>query len=396
MRAQAIVVCTFLFISTISAGEATYQILHGFNGTGDAGYVHAPVIFDQHGNLYGVAAYSDTNGGTVFKLSPSQGRWNFNVVHEFDRFDPDAANPLGGLVMDEAGNIYGTGSFTHDADTNCGSVFELPASAPFTTLTILHDFGGPEGCDPEATLTYSNGVLWGTTKGGGSAGQGTVFSVDKSGSDYRFVSFTEKKGNQPSGAFNLWGYGTTSFGGEKGQGNIYRLDPVKGLVNQHSFTVEGKAGYAPMGDLLTLDVGGVRTMYGTTSAGGVGGGGTIYRLREIRPNSNRWAMRVLHSFTSGSEEGWAPMAGLVADAAGNLYGTTFQNPADCGTVFKLSPRGKHGHKWTYTLLNTFDLTFDDSCQPTSSLVLDQAGNLYGTTTGGPVWPPRGTVYEITP
>ena len=395
MRAKAILVCTFLLISVIAVGAATYQTIHSFSGYRDAGSPFAGVIFDQYGNLYGVAAWGEWNEGTIFQLTPSQSAWNFRVLHEFDLHDTEAAAPIGGLVMDEAGNLYGTGSYVHGPSDACSSVFKLSAAG---TFTILHFFPytGEEGCDPETTLTYSSGWLWGTTKGGGSNGQGTVFSMDTDGDSFKFNSFSGIKGREPLSAFSAWGYGTTYSGGWKGKGNIYRLDPAKGLINKHGFTVDGKAGYAPMGDLLTLYVDGVRIIYGTTSAGGAGGGGAVYRLTEVEPNSDRWRTTVLHHFTSGSEEGWTPMAGLTADAAGNLYGTTYSGGQDgrgCGTVFKLSP-GKN-NKWTHTVLYSFDPYQSEGCHPTGGLVFGKAGNLYGTTQQGGD-NSRGTVYEIIP
>ncbi|HEX7423995.1 MAG TPA: choice-of-anchor tandem repeat GloVer-containing protein [Terriglobales bacterium] len=395
MRAKAIMVCTFLLISAIGVGAATYQTLHSFtNFWPDDGNPFPGVIFDQYGNLYGVAAWGETNEGTIFQLTPSQGGWTFKNLHEFALDDTEGAGPIGGLVMDEAGNLYGTASYDH-GEWMCGTVFKLSPSGSYWTFTVLHYFAGADGCDPESTLSYSNGVIWGATKGGGSTGQGTVFSMDTSGGSLQFDSFTGKNGSQPLSAFSLWGYGTTYSGGGKGQGNIYRLDPGKGLISKHSFKADGKAGYAPMGDLLTLYVGGVRTIYGTNSAGGVGGGGTVYRLTEIQPNSDKWRISVLHSF-SGSDEGRAPMAGLTADSAGNLYGTTSSGGQDgrgCGTVFKLSP-GKN-NKWTHTVLYSFDATQSEGCWPTGGLVFDKAGNLYGTTQWGGDFL-HGTVYEIIP
>ncbi|MGH7868207.1 MAG: choice-of-anchor tandem repeat GloVer-containing protein, partial [Candidatus Dormibacteraceae bacterium] len=276
------------------------------------------------------------------------------------------------------------------------------------TITYFRYFPytGTEGCDPETALTYSGGRLWGTTKGGGSSGQGTVFSMDTSGDGFQSESFTGNNGSQPLSAFSSWGYGTTYSGGENSKGNLYKLDPVMGLISKYSFKVDGKEGYAPMGNLLTLYVGGLRTIYGTTSAGGAGGGGTIYRLTEAQPNSDRWRVTVLHSFSSsGNGTGPAPKAGLTADAAGNLYGTTErgglngtsiwggERRSDCGTVFKLSP-GKDG-KWTHTVLHSFDSYNEEGCHPTAGVALDGAGHLYGTTTAGG-WYSVGTVYEIIP
>jgi uncharacterized repeat protein (TIGR03803 family) len=399
MRARANLLCAFLLISAIGAGAATYHTIHSFTSWGDGQTPFAGVVFDHAGNLYGVTPWAQEWEGVVFELSPSAGDWQLQILHQFDRYEHEGAGLIGGLVFDEAGNLYGTTSYDHNPDAGCGSVFKLSRPGSYWTITYLRYFywDGAEGCDPEATLTYSNGMLWGTTQGGGSAGQGTVFSMDTSGGSFQFFSFTGKKGSQPRSAFNLWGYGTTYSGGAKGKGNIYRLDPANGLVSKRSLAVDGKSGYAPMGDLLTLYVGGVRTIYGTTSNGGAGGSGTVYRLTETQPTSDHWRLRVLHSFSHG-RTGRFPMAGLTADPAGNLYGTTSKGGKggrNCGTVFKLSP-GKND-KWTYTTLYSFDYykNWVDGCRPNSGVVLGEAGNLYGTTMGGGEWG-YGTVYEIIP
>jgi|CZLA01.1.fsa_nt_gi uncharacterized repeat protein (TIGR03803 family) len=395
MRTKAILVCLFLIISAIGVRATTYKTIYSFSSWDDGENPYPGVIFDQAGNLYGVVAWGEESQGTVFQLTPSPGRWwTYNSWHQFGMQDPDGAGPIGGLAMDEAGNLYGTASSDVGPDWHCGTVFQVPRSGGFV---VLHYFNNIDGCDPESTVSYSNGVIRGATRGGGSQGQGTVFSMDTSGGSFQFDSFTGKKGSQPLSAVSLWGYGTTVSGGGQGQGEIYRLDPRKGILRVHSFNQAGAMGSAPMGDLLTLDVGGVRTIYGTTFTGGAGGGGTVYRLTELRPNSDLWLTRALYSFTSGSGEGWAPAAGLTADAAGNLYGTTFSGGTQdsCGTVFKLSP-GKN-NKWTHTVLYSFDYynNWEDGCQPTGGVVFDKAGNLYGTTQWGGE-DGYGAVYEITP
>jgi len=387
MQVKATLVCLVLLLAVAAAQAATYQTLYSFYES-DATTPVAGLTIDQSGNLYGAAPWGEENEGWIFELTSSQGGWNLHVLREFDMRDPEGAGPLGGMVMDEAGNLYGTTSYDH-GEFECGTVFKIPPSHEYI---VLHYFDCADGYLPEATLTYSNGRLWGTTFSGGAYGQGTVFSLDTSGDSFQFDSFSGKNGNQSLSAFNLWGYGTTYSGGKQGLGNIYRMDPVKRLMNMHTFTATGKAGYAPVGDLLSLSVNGVRTIYGTTSKGGSGGGGTIYRLSEIQPNSNRWRIKVLHSFTTGSDAGWAPMAGLTPDSAGNLYGTASQG-GDCGTVFKLSP-GKRD-KWTYTVVYSFDFYNSDACYPTASVVFDQAGNLYGTSQYGGDWY-WGAIYEITP
>ena len=396
MRAKAFLVCTLLLILSIAASAATYQTLHHFTSWDDGQNPYAGLIFDQAGNLYGVAPWGETWEGVVFELSPSPGGWQLHVRYDFDRYEQDGAGLIGGLVMDEAGNLYGTTSYDHNPDGGCGSVFKIPVSGRLTYLRFFY-WDAAEGCDPEATLTYSNGMIWGTTRGGGAAGQGTVFSMDTSGGSFQFSSFTGMKGSQPMSAFNLWGYGTTYSGGAEGKGNLYRLNPVKGLMNKRTFTAHGKAGYAPMGDLLTLYVGGVRTIYGTTSRGGAGGGGTVHRLTETQPNSDLWKLSVLYSF-SKSSQGRTPLAGVTADAAGNLYGTTSTGGTGdrkCGTVFKLSPG--ENNKWTYSVLYSFDYynNYEDGCHPAAGVVLDKDGNLYGTAQYGG-WYDYGTIYQITP
>jgi uncharacterized repeat protein (TIGR03803 family) len=394
-----VIVCALLLIFSVGVGAQTYKTLYFFTSWEDGQNPYAGLTFDAAGNLYGVAAFATIREGTFFQLSPSAGGWEFRILHGFqpDYHEEDGAFPIGGLAVDEAGNIYGTTSSSNKPHFLCGTVFKWSPSGGFEFLRYFSS-DGAEGCGPETTLTYRNGLLWGTTTGGGSKGQGTVFSMDTSGNSFHFDSFSGIKGRGPSSAFSLWGYGTTYSGGWKGKGNIYKLDPVKGLINKHSFKEDGKAGYAPMGDLLTLYVGGVRTIYGTTSSGGVGGGGTVYRFTESEPNSDRWRMKVLHSFSSGDSQGWEPWAGLAADAAGNLYGTTYrggETDSDCGTVFKLS-LGRN-NQWTHTVLYSFDYNnnFEDGCRPASGVVLDAAGNLYGTTVEGGE-SGYGAIYEIIP
>ena len=389
MRAKVIFVSIFLLISAICAQAATYKTLHSFQE--EVNWPYANLTFDQHGNLYGVAAYGLDCDGRIFEFMPAQNSWNFQFGLCFDVYEHDEREPWGGITFDEFGNLYGTASYA--SRTGCGAVFKLSGSSGYS---VLHYFTGPDGCTPQANLSYRDGKLWGTTTAGGSAGQGTVFAIGTSGDPFTYYSFELTRGNMPLGGINAWNYGTTNAGGQAGQGNIYRLDPVNRLRSKHSFTSDGPAGYSPMGDLLAMYVANVRTMYGTTSSGGKGGGGTVYRLREREPNSERWQLRVLHSFSGA--DGRMPLAGLSADSTGNLYGTTSEGGEwNCGTVFKLSPGVKD--KWSYTVIYSFHsdpmLESFDGCHPSSTVVLDNAGNLYGTTLWGGL-NDYGTVYEITP
>ena len=396
MRRKAMLVCTFLLISAFTAGAATYKTLQNFDfWYGSTPY--AGLTFDQAGNLYGVTAYGggDYTDGMVFKLSPSPAGWKYQVLYEFnfeDFYDPIGRVPIGGVVIDEAGNIYGTNTFTDD-DWECGTVFK---GAPGSEWIPIHTFTFSDGCTPQSNLRYDNGWLVGTTSGGGTHGQGTLFVLDTSGANFYSYSFEGTEGTNPAGGLNSFSYGTTVSGGMTGEGNVYRLDPNNRIIRKHSFKLDGQAGYAPMGDLLTGSVGPVRTMYGTTSAGGKGGGGTVYQLTENQSKPDRWILTTLHSFSG--PDGSNSLAGLTADSAGDLYGTTSQGGDwGCGTVFKLSPI--LGNKWKFTVLYSFNPNSEDSggdgCNPASGLVLDSAGNLYGTTMQGG-WYGWGTVYEITP
>lgn len=393
MRPQIIFLCILLLAAVMSAQAATYQSLHNFQNDGyDGTSPIAGLVFDKAGNLYGVAAYdgADYTDGLVFELSPSARGWAYDVMYQFAFFDPLGREPLGGLVIDDAGVIYGTTSFSDD-DAECGNVYEISPSGSFP----LHTFTGPDGCVPRSNLRLSNGWLVGTTSGGGANGQGTVFFVDTATTTFYSHSFQKAEGTKPVGGFNIFYYGATLSGGAQGEGNVYRLG-AKGLVNKFSFASNRLAGYAPMGDLLTAYVNGVRTMYGTTSAGGHAGGGTVYKLTENQQKPETWQLSVLHSFAGA--DGQSPMAGLTSDASGNMYGTTAQGGDwNCGTVFKLSP-GKN-NRWKFSVVYSFNPNNQDSggdgCYPTSDVVLDAAGNIYGTTEYGG-WYGWGTVYEVTP
>jgi len=390
MQVKLILATTILLLLAVSAGAQTYKTLYNFDITGPINSPYAGLVFDKAGNLYGVAAYSGGgyySDGGVFKLTPSPRGWNFDV-YVFDLFDnPLGRTPIGGLAIDEGGNIYGTNSLSED-DWGCGTIYKL--------YEVLHQFARTDGCGPLASLTYRDGWLWGTTAAGGTKDHGTVFKIATSGDGFQSYSFLGREGAEPMGGVNQWGYGAASAGGGAALGTIYWVDPDNRLVRKHSFQLNGKAGYAPMGELLAMSIGNVRTMYGTTSAGGQGGGGTVYRITESPLKPETWRMTVLHSFSGA--DGLKPLAGLAADQAGNLYGTTSRGGEwDCGTVFKLSPVGQN-NRWKHTVIHSFNkynTRGDGGCYATSGVILGRGGNLYGTTLEGGCYG-GGTVYKIVP
>lgn len=390
MQAKAVAVLTLLVLSISSAQAATQKVLYTFTGGIDGGNPYSGVIFDQAGNLYGTAQTGGTYGmGAVFQLTPSTVGWTETVLYSFTG-GLDGYEPIGGLALDGNGNLYGTTATGGDSG-QCGTVFRLVISTK--TLTTLHTFtDGKDGCSPGANLRLSGDTLIGTTVGGGDGFQGTAFRLSIS-TGYNFVyPFRLNNGDQPWGGVNDWGYGTTYAGSKYGLGNVFELSWGNHIKVKHVFGPTGKAGYYPLGDLLTQVVNGVRTMYGTTYTGGVGHNGTVYRLTGSRYKYDVWPCSVLYSFSG--PDGQGPGAGLTADSVGNLYGTTMFGGADpgyAGTVFKLTPAPK---TWTHTLLYSFTGGADGG-EVTSGVVLDGAGNLYGITSSGGAYD-KGVVYEITP
>jgi uncharacterized repeat protein (TIGR03803 family) len=268
----------------------------------------------------------------------------------------DGANPRAGLIADAAGNLYGTtisgGVSCGELPHGCGTVFQL---TPSGTLNVLHSFTGSDGSQPFAALVAdAAGTLYGTTYGGGATascdppnGCGTVFKLAPSGILTVLYSFTgSSDGAYPFGALvadaagNL--YGTTTLGGAtascnppSGCGTVFELVASGSLTVLHSFTgFFGSDGSSPYAGLIADATG---NLYGTTFGGGAYGHGTVF---ELAPSG---ILTVLYSFT-GDSDGAYPYASLIADATGNLYGSTTLGgatascnpPYGCGTVFQLT------------------------------------------------------------
>lgn len=305
--------------------------------------------------------------------------------------------PMASLVLDTAGNLYGTTSSGGDGGCagGCGTVFRLEHGTNGTwTHTVLHSFNGRDGAYPVARLTLdAAGNLYGTTQVGGAHNYGTVFKLAP-GSSARWIetvlySFNGKGGGYPSAGltFDSTGslYGTTTVGAHDG-GTIFRLTPsstgkwTKTVL--HAFWGEA----VPMSDLI-FDAQG--TLYGTTFLGGPGDAGFVFRLA---PGANgKWFMTILHSFDS-KKDGSESKSGLVFDTAGNLYGMTGNGGGGLyGNVFKLTP-GSNG-TWAETVLHSF-YWGADGAYPVGDPILDAAGNLYGVTDDGGGG--FGSVFELTP
>jgi uncharacterized repeat protein (TIGR03803 family) len=344
-------------------------VLHNFTGGADGGNPFAGVIRDARGNLYGTTNIGGSaNAGTVYKVDPAS---HETVLYSFTG-GLDGGHPEAGVILDPAGNLYGTTQ--QGGAAGWGVVYELDTSG---NETVLYSFAGmPDGGYPEAgVIRDAAGTLYGTTYYGGAWGFGTVYKVNASGHETVLYSFTGgADGGYPQTALirDAAGvlYGTCGS-------VVYRVDSPSHETVLYSFTGGADGGNANSG--LIRDSAG--NLYGTTTNGGTANAGVVYKLDTSHNET------VLHSFTGPAADGGYPFAGVVRDSAGNLYGTAQQGgSANLGTVYKLDRSGNE------TLLYSFPGPADGSV-PYAGVTGDSAGNLYGTTyNGGPA--NAGVVYKL--
>lgn len=351
------------------AQSYTYGVLYSFNVSPDGKYPYSQLLLDKNANLYGTTSLGGTYGfGTVYELSATGVE---TVLHSFPA--PGGwgmQSPQGGLTPGIDGTFYGT---------TLDYVFKLDSDG---NLTVLHTFLGQlnrDGLTPKGNLVRDAlGNLYGCTQFGGwegnksGLGHGTIFKLDQGGNETVLRAFLGPPlAEQPLAglildqAGNL--YGTSVAGGRDlpFAGTVFKVDPKGVETVLHSF--RGKPdGASPYAALIRDSAGNV---YGTTSSGGSFDQGAIFKL-----NIRTLSYALLYSF--GGADGSTPFAGLVEDAAGNLYGTTNAGGAfNMGTVFKLDVTG------TQSVLHSFSGS-PDGANPYAGLVMDRAGNLYGTTVNG--------------
>jgi uncharacterized repeat protein (TIGR03803 family) len=365
------------------------RILYSFGASpSDGRNPQAGLIMDNAGNLYGTTYGGGAIGaGTIFKISPDGTQ---TILHSFSGSPVDSVNPVGPLTMDGAGNLYGTTN--GGGTTDLGTVFKLNVDG---THTVLHRFaGGPaDGSYPSGGLVLdSTGNLFGTTSGGGAAGNGTVFRISATGSASVVHSFVgggtdgriPRSGLMMDGAGNL--YGTTVGGGV----GIYDFGTVFKITSAGTasvaYTFLGTDGAGPQAR-VTID--GSGNLYGTTTSAGsatVLSSGVAFKITPSGVNT------VLHYFTGGissaiTDAGY-PYAGLLIGGDGYLYGTSSRGGIhDRGTVFKVGMSGN------LNILHDFAGAPSDGASPYGDLIVDRAGNLYGTTALGGA-NDAGTVFMI--
>jgi uncharacterized repeat protein (TIGR03803 family) len=333
-------------LTPTASGPWKLTIAYSFDGSTGGAYAYSGVILDSAKNIYGTTAFGGANNaGEVYELSPlGGGKWMPKTLWSFSSTG-DGFNPMSCLVFDVAGNLYGT-TFEGGA-FNLGTVYKLsPNGSGGWTETVIYSFGtnANDGSNPLAAVTFdSSGNLYGTTSAGGSSHQGTVFKLSPSGSTWIetiLYNFTGLSGDgsapQAGVVFDTAGnlYGTTISGGMGGQGVAYKLTPGVGFWTEqtlHSFRNNGHDGFNPM-STLAIDPSG--NLYGTCANGGMQGKGIVF---ELLPAGNAFTSRVLRSF-SGTNDGSQPYSGVILDSAGNIYGTTTRGGSvDGGVVYRLTP-----------------------------------------------------------
>jgi uncharacterized repeat protein (TIGR03803 family) len=389
----------FLITAIPAWAASSEKVLLNFDAT-NGNYPQADLIFDSKGNLYGTVARGTLHGnGAVFELIPDgKGNWTEKVLYSFH--GKDGSFPASRLVFDNKGNLYGTTQ--RGGNYNCylgsGTVFKLsPAANGKWTETVLHVFDGCKsgweyGAYPNGVVLDAKGNLYGSTNNGGydccGNGYGVVFKLSphKGGNWTEIVLYTFKNGSDgayPVGSLlidkhsNL--YGTTA----NGDGTVFQVAHTNGQWTETTISNIGGWG-------LTFDIAG--NLYATTG-GGSYGYGQVFRLE-----AGTWNETVLYSF-KGDPDGAFPEADVVFDKAGNLYGTTaVGGDHKRGMVFELIPPRKKGGTWTEKVLHTFH--GKDGSRPLAGLVRDGLGNLYGTTEIGGTAVCHthgcGTVFQVSP
>ncbi|HEV3306778.1 MAG TPA: choice-of-anchor tandem repeat GloVer-containing protein [Candidatus Sulfotelmatobacter sp.] len=423
---MALAMLAAMFMITTRAAAQTETVLYTFNGYGTDGAPYQPysgVIFDAAGNLYGTTFQGGTYGhGSVFELSPlAGGGWDETLLFSFNEKKGSVGyGPQASLIFDNAGNLYGTRST--EGTFGDGTVFELsPAAGGGWNEGSVHSFNGTDGDYPENTLIMAGGYLYGTTNFGGTYGYGAVFAFVPIGGGWLERMLHSFKHSKQDGMYPSLGslaidaagniYGTTAGGGANvspecptGCGTVFEVSPHgSDLWTEkilHNFDYNGADGIFPDAGVI-LDAAG--NLYGTTHEGGTGsckikvvvGCGTLFELSPAAGGA--WTETIVHSFQDNTTDGQYPQAGagLLMDGSGNIFGTTgFGGAHSKGTVFEFSPTAGGG--WTEFILHSFDDNGTDGYGPAGNLVLDSAGNLYGTTAAGGNSSDGGVVYEITP
>jgi len=349
-------------------GASGYKALYSFHGGTDGASPYAGVTQDSAGNLYGTTYQGGAaNAGVVYKLNPSGQE---TLLYAFTG-ETDGGNPYGGVIVDSAGNLYGT--TCNGGAANAGAVFEV---SPSGQETVLYSFKGKDdGANPRAgVIADSAGNLYGTTYAGGKLSAGVVYKLDTAGQESVLHAFSPPNG----------GAAPTAGVIQDSAGNFYGAasDIVYELAANGQYTVLARLGCFKTGGNASAGV--VRdaagNLYGTsdpappacTGGGGPPSNGVVYKV------DTSGQMTVLYRFPGASRPepdlSSGPNAGVVLDSAGNLYGATLYGGL-AGMVYKVNTAGQETGLYTFPAAPGGSISF-------GGLVRDSAGNLYGTTQEG--------------
>jgi uncharacterized repeat protein (TIGR03803 family) len=398
---MAMSILASLFVLGVVLSQAapaqTFSVLYNFD-TGHGGNGANPqagLTMDRGENLYGTASTGGTGlSGGVFKLSHRGSGWIYSPLYLFSG-GSDGGDPEARVIIGPNGSLYGTTK--SGGSGRGGTVFNLQppvgvcktVSCPWRE-TVLYNFSGPDGSGPVSEVVFDQtGNLYGTTAYGGTNDYGVAYELTPSGNGWTesvmYAFGGGTIGYHPSQGFVL-----------DGAGSLYSTagEEFNGSVYQLSLSLLGwtaNAIFTPQGGDEGLYPGGgvifdtSGNLYGSTGLAGAHNGGTVFKLT---PSNGSWTPAVLYSFTPSQ----GPACYLVMDQAGNIYGTTYQSGAyNQGSVFKLTP-GNGG--WTYSDLHDFTGGADGSF-PCSQLTLDANGNIFGTAPYGGAYS-GGVIFEITP
>lgn len=393
------VLFVLLLIAVRPARAQTETVLYNFCSLPDCSDGAGPSGLTFHdGSFYGTTNGLCCGHGNVFELSPNgSGGWSETVLYAFTGGADGNAPNLSPVTFDGLGNIYGT--TLSGGEYYSGVVFELTPVGTGWTEKVLYN----------ATITPAPGVimdsagnLYGTTY---DDGEENVFELSPSASGWTAqVLYTVQTNNErPMSALTM-----------DSAGNLYATAIISTSANfAFELSPDGSGGWTPtvlhnfcsLGDGceaysgLVLDQAG--NLYGTTATGGKRNQGTVYELS--RGANGQWTETILHSFKGAPKDGAAPLAAVVLDGAGNIYGTTSNGgdsavcgdtvPLGCGTVFELLAPTGNNDRYEEKVLWIFNNA--DGVEPQSSLILDSAGNLYGTTLAGGANREAGVVFEVT-
>jgi uncharacterized repeat protein (TIGR03803 family) len=408
---KACMVLGALSVSLLLSHSAHAQneiVLHSFKSKEGASPMLG-LIFDSSGNLYGVAGEEGASrNGAVFELARSGSNWTEKTLHSFTGAS-DGGTPRGTLVFDQIGNLYGATKL--GGANGVGVVYELTKSASGTwSETVLHNFGAvKDGQYPVGNLIFdSAGNLYGVTEGGGAYGNGMQ---NVGGTAYKLAPPTKSGGGWTETVIHSFGngtdgispranlvldkvgnlYGTTMLGGASSGGTVFEISPqTKGGWKEtvlYNFLSVAFDGYQPVSGLIFDSSG---NLYGTTSRGGGWGGGTGGGLVfELSPSmGGTWTQTQLCNFEISFDSSSLLYSNLTFDNAGNLYGATLQG-SGVGSIFEVTAGTvleNCGGFWGFSGTN--------GAKPAvGALIFDSAGNLYGATQDGGA-NNEGAIFEI--